>query len=56
MKATEQYVPVVLLIMLYLEVVTFECVDQTLTFDPLSESYRAVHVLSYGAVDSESIN
>ena len=32
MKATEQYFPVVLFIMLYKEVLTFESVDESLSF------------------------
>ena len=39
MKATEQYFPVVLSIMLYKVVVTFESVDEILKFDHLNESY-----------------
>ena len=47
MKATEQYFPVVLFIMLYKEVLTFESVDEILKCDHSNESYRAV--LSCGA-------
>ena len=32
-KATEQYFPVVLFIMLYKVVLTFECVDEILKYD-----------------------
>ena len=39
MKATEQYFPVVLFIMLYEVVLTFECVDEILKCDHLNESY-----------------
>ena len=39
MKATEQYFPVVLFIMLYKVVLTFESVDEILKFDNSSESY-----------------
>jgi len=39
MKATEQYFPVVLFIMLYKEVLTLESVDEILKFDHSSESY-----------------
>ena len=39
MKATEQYFPVVLFIMLYKMVLTFESVDEILKFDHSSESY-----------------
>jgi len=48
MKATEQYFPVVLFIMLYKMVLTYESVDEILKCDHLNESYWAV--LSYGAV------
>ena len=48
MKATEQYFPVVLFIMLYKAVLTFESVDEILTCDHSNESYWAV--LSWGAV------
>ena len=39
MKATEQYFPVVLFIMLYKVVLTFECVNEILKCDHLNESY-----------------
>ena len=39
MKATEQYVPVVLLIMLYKVVLTFETVDEILNCEHSNESY-----------------
>jgi len=42
MKATEQYFPVVLFIMLYKVVVTFESVDEILKCDHSNESYWAV--------------
>ena len=48
MKAIEQYFPVVLFIMLYKVVLTFESVDEILKCDHSNESYRAV--LSCGAV------
>ena len=38
-KAIEQYFPVVLFIMLYKVVLTFESVDEILMFDHSSESY-----------------
>ena len=38
-KATEQYFPVVLFIMLYNVVLTFESVDEILKCDHSSESY-----------------
>ena len=42
MKATEQYFPVVLFIMLYKVVLTFESVNEILKCDHSSESYLAV--------------
>jgi len=42
MKATEQYFPVVLFIMLYKVVLTFESVDEILKCDQPNKSYRAV--------------
>ena len=48
MKATEQYFPVVLFIMLHKVVLDFESVDEILKCDHSNESYRAV--LSCGAV------
>ena len=48
MKATEQYFPVVLFIMLYKVVLTFESVDKILKCDHSNGSYRTV--LSSGAV------
>ena len=42
MKATEQYFPVVLFIMLYKVALTFESVDETFKCNYLSESYWAV--------------
>ena len=48
MKATEQYFPVVLFIMLYKVILTFESVDEILKCDHSNESYRAV--LSCGTV------
>ena len=48
MKATEQYFPVVLFIMLYKVVLSFESVDEILKCDHSNESYGAV--LSCGAV------
>ena len=46
MKATEQYFPVVLFIMLYKVVLTFESVDEILRSYPSDESNWAV--LSFG--------
>ena len=46
MKSTEQYFPVVLFIMLYKVVLTFESVDEILRSYPSDESYWAV--LSFG--------
>ena len=48
MKATEQYFPVVLFIMLYKVILTFESVDEILKCDHSNESYCAV--LSCGTV------
>ena len=48
MKATEQYFPVVLFIMLFKVVLTFECVGEILKCDHSNESYFAV--LSCGVV------
>ena len=48
MKAIEQYFHVVLFIMLYTVVLTFESVDDILVCDHLIESYLAV--LSCGTV------
>ena len=48
MKATEQYFHVVLFIMLYKVVLTFDSVDEILKCDHSNESYRAV--LSCGTV------
>ena len=39
MKATEQYFPVVLVIMLYLTVLTFDSVDEIIKCDNSNESY-----------------
>ena len=39
MKATEQYFPVVLLIMLYKVILTFESVDEILKCDQSNKSY-----------------
>jgi len=48
MKATEEYFPVVLFIMLYKMVLTFESVHEILEYDHSNESYWAV--FSCGAV------
>ena len=48
MKVTEQYFPVVLFIMLYKVVLTFESVNEILKCDHPNESYCSV--LSCGAV------
>ena len=50
MKATEQYFPVVLFIMLYKVILTFASMDEILKCDHSNESYRAV--LSCGAVNN----
>jgi len=41
MKATEQYFPVVLFIMLYKVVLTFESMDEILKCDHSNQSYEA---------------
>ena len=43
MKATEQYFPMVLFIMLYDVILTFESMDEILKCDHSNESYWAVH-------------
>ena len=48
MKATEQYFPVVLFIMLYKVVLTFESVDEILQCDHSNDSSSAV--LSHGTI------
>ena len=48
MKAIEQFLHVVLFIMLYKVVLNFKSVDESLVCDYLNESYWAA--LSYGAV------
>ena len=48
MKASEQYFPVVLFIMLYKVVLTFESVDEILKYDYSNERYK--EVLSCGTV------
>ena len=50
MKATEQYFPVVLFIMLYKVVLTFESVDEILKCDHSNESYMYWAILSSGIV------
>ena len=56
MEATEQYVPVVLFIMLYKLVLCFESVDKILKCDHSNESYCAVLSCStvYYAVQGDS--
>ena len=48
MKATEQYFPLVLFIMLYKVVLTFESVDEILWCDHSNETFLAV--LSHGII------
>ena len=48
MKATKQFFPVVLFIMLYKVILTCESVDETVWCDHSNESYQAV--LSCGSV------
>ena len=50
MKAIEQYVPVVLFIMLYKVVLTFESVDEILKCDHSNESYCALLSCGHSAV------
>ena len=51
MKATEQYFPVVLYVMLYKVILTFKSVDEILKLDCSNESYWAViYILSFDAV------
>jgi len=47
-KATEQYFPLVLFIMLYKVVLAFESVDEIPKCNHSNESYR--EILSYGAI------
>ena len=47
MKATEQYFPVVLFIMLYKVVVNFESVDEILKCDHSNESFCGHFVLAF---------
>ena len=49
MKATEQYFPVVLFIMLCKVVLNFGSVDEIIKGNHAKESYKAV--ISYGAVN-----
>ena len=56
MKVTEQYFPVVLFIMLYKVILTFETVDEILKCDHSNESYcallfYAVQCLAFESVD-----
>ena len=48
MKATEQYFPVVLFIMLYKVVLSFESVYEILTCDHSNESYQGHQTASFG--------
>ena len=59
MKATEQYFPEVLFIMLYKVVLTFESVDEILWCDHSNESYWAVlscDTVHYSAPASSSFS
>ena len=47
MEATEQCLPVVLFIMLYKVVLTFECVDEILKYDHSNESSTAVNTIFF---------
>ena len=58
MKATEQYFPVVLFIILYKVILTFESVDEILKCDHSNESYWAVlscGIVYYAAEDSSNV-
>ena len=48
MKASEQYFPVHMFMVLYKMALTFECVDEIVNFDHSNESNR--EVLSFGTV------
>ena len=50
MKATEQYFPVVLFIMLYKVVLTFQSVGEILKCDQSTDIFLAVHVLLHGTI------
>ena len=52
MKATEQYLPVVLFIMLYKVVLPFESVDEIFMCDHSNESYK-VPLSDHTVLDSE---
>ena len=52
MKATEQYFPVVLFVMLYKVVLTFESVDEILKGDHSNKSYWAVLLVMPYNVDN----
>ena len=54
MKATEQYFPVVLFIMLYKVVLTFESVDEILQCDHSNETSSTV--LSHGTIYIQVFN
>ena len=58
MEATEQYFPVVLFIMLYKVVLSYESVEQILKCDHSNGSYWAVHSCGnvYYAAQGDSIN
>ena len=57
MKATELYFPVVLFILLYKVVLTFESVDEILKCNHSNESYRAVlHCHDYYALLYSKLN
>ena len=51
MKATEQYFPVVLFILLYKVVLTFESVDEILKCDHSNESLVDLVVLDFQSVN-----
>ena len=57
MKATDQYFPVMLFIMLYKVVLTYQSVDEILNCDHLNESYKDFCVVFRGfGVELKSID
>ena len=59
MKATDQYFPVILFIMLYKVVLTFESVDEILKCDHSNESYWSVlscDTVYYTVQDGDCLN
>ena len=50
MKATEQYFPVVLFVMLYKVILTFESVDKFLKCDYSGESWHSLAIMLYEVI------